>query len=80
MAEPKDRRDFDTMWFGPAQAVKPRGDSTWRVSFAGGMKGRVEEDDGLFHSIYMAHGHDAHVDCQLWPSLGEAVEALIEED
>jgi len=80
MTESQERRNFESVRFGPAQAVKARGSSTWRVSFAGGVKGRVEEEDGLFRAVYMAHGRGVEVDCELWPSLRDAVDALMDED
>ena len=65
---------------GNAHADRAPGDDFWSVSFGGAKKGTVRESEGLFYAVYLGHGVKGGVDCMEWPSLVEAIEALMEED
>ena len=66
--------------YGNVQAARVPGDDFWSVSFGGAKKGTVRESEGLFRALYHGHGAKGGVDCKEWPSLAEAIEALMEED
>ncbi|TWX37136.1 hypothetical protein ES689_10665 [Frigoribacterium sp. ACAM 257] len=78
MTKPRDHHDHESHAYGRAHAIRDRGETQWRVSFAGGYKGTVHEVGGLFHATYL--GHVGEADLGGYPSLDDAIDALMDED